>query len=95
MTTTAHFHPSVRTHDHVVPARWNNTGGDIRVHLVPAGTPVLVDPTQEEVWTPSFQETTPLCGLGIYSGHWTYEPDSKVSHRCEHCARAYYQETTS
>ena len=54
-----------------IAARWNNTGGDVTVHLVPAGTEVLVRPTQEEVWKYSFQVTTPLCGGGIYHGSWT------------------------
>jgi hypothetical protein len=52
-------------------ARWNNTGGDVTVHWVPADTPLLVDPTQEEVWRFSLQVTTPSCGLGIYHGSWT------------------------
>lgn len=55
-----------------IPARWNNTGGDCRVHLVPANTEVLVDPTQEEVWSKGlFQVTTPECGLGTFHGGWT------------------------
>jgi hypothetical protein len=53
------------------PARWNNTGGDVTIHLVPAGTEVLVNPTQEEVWAFSLQVTTPTCERGIFHGSWT------------------------
>lgn len=59
------------TTNHPTPARWNNTGGDMQVHLVPEGTQVMVNPTQDEVWAFSFQVTTPLCGRGTYHGGWT------------------------
>lgn len=53
------------------PARWCNTGGDVTVHLVPEGTQVLVNPTQEEVWANGlFGVTTPICELGTYHGCW-------------------------
>lgn len=55
-------------------ARWNNTGGDVTIHIVPTGTDLLVDPTQEEVWKCISQVTTPICGRGIYHGSWTYIP---------------------
>ena len=59
-------------------ARWNNTGGDVRIHIVPTGTPLLVDPTQEEVWSGNlFQVTTPVCGRGEYHGSWTYIPEQR------------------
>jgi hypothetical protein len=53
-------------------ARWNNTGGDVTIHIVPAGTALLVDPTQEDVWAFSTQVTTPVCGLSTAHGSWTY-----------------------
>lgn len=68
------------------PARWNNTGGDVTIHLVPRGTEVLVDPSQDEVWRYSFNVTTPLCGLGEYHGAWTYTPEEEAPlRRCTHC----------
>lgn len=77
-------------------ARWNNTGGDTRVHIVPAGTEVLVDPTQEEVWRFSFQVTTPICGLGTFHGSWTQIDEIRPPlHLCQDCAAGddgYFEE---
>lgn len=55
-------------------ARWNNTGGDVRIHIVPTGTTLLVNPTQEEVWEFSFQIVTPICEAARFHGSWTYIP---------------------
>lgn len=55
-------------------ARWNNTGGDVTIHIVPTGTALLVEPTQEEVWAFNTQTTTPVCGRGIFHGSWTWIP---------------------
>ena len=56
-------------------ARWNNTGGNVDIHIIPTGTPVLVDPSQEEVWAFSNQVTTPQCERGVFHGSWTYVPE--------------------
>lgn len=56
-------------------ARWNNTGGDVLIHIVPTGTSLLVEPTQDEVWALSFQVTTPVCEQGRFHGSWTYVPE--------------------
>ena len=83
---TAPLRSNPVTFEEPVAATWNNTGGDVAVHLVPTGTPLLVDPTQEEVWTFTFQETTPMCGLGKYHGSWTYVPNIVPPlHLCRFC----------
>lgn len=63
------------TTDKPTTARWVNTGGDVRIHIVPTGTPLLVDPAQDGETDPwSLQVTTPICGLGVFHGPWVYVP---------------------
>lgn len=53
------------------PASWDNTGGDVRVHRVPAGTPLLEEGDPRGF---ALQVTTPLCGGATYHGTWTHRP---------------------
>ena len=66
------------------PAAWNNTGGDVRVHLVPAGTELLE--ADDNVWTYSLQVTTPVCGLGKFHGSWSHvQMPSPPYYPCDRC----------
>lgn len=66
------------------PARWNNTGGDVRVHLVPAGTVLLEG--DDSPHANFFQITTPLCGGSSYHGGWSWitemRPPLTLCRRC-------------
>lgn len=68
-----------------VPATWNNTGGDVRIHLVPAGTVLLEE--GEDPWSQPSQVTTPVCGRGVYHGGWRHvtEMGRQPLQTCEAC----------
>lgn len=68
-------------------ARWCNTGGDVQVHVVPAGT-VLLD-EHEIGFGSAFQSTTPQCGSANYQGGWRVvhhvNPPNPPYRLCRHC----------
>lgn len=77
------------TTTHPTAARWINTGGDARVHLVPAGTRLQAeDDRSPEGFLPQdpFQVVTPVCGLGIFHGAWLHvlRPEAPLR-ECEAC----------
>lgn len=67
-------------------ASWNNTGGDVRVHLIPADHPTT---PVGEPWSLPFSVATPKCGLGIYHGGWTQRDTSSMCPPYRLCDRCF------
>lgn len=71
------------------PARWNNTGGDVRVHLI--DNEDAITPT-DNPWAKAFAKTTPKCRSAIYHGGWSrveIAPDGSVPPPYKLCDKCF------